>query len=357
MSIASPWSPRLVRQCLLLVLLLSGALQAWAQDAATGRDPGYAYYRIGDLSAARPGTTSPALMLVGGGEWPREAFRWWVGQAGNGHVVILRASQAESAQEAFFNDIGGIVSAQTLVFHDRAAASDPKVLEILAAADGIFIAGGDQSRYIRFWKGTPLQDALNAHVRAGKPLAGTSAGLAIMGAYSYGALDGGSLSTARALRDPLGPAVTLEGDFLALPGLDRVITDSHFSERNRLGRLLVFLSRLEVDQGRRDLVGVGVDEDTALCVGADGVGRVITDNDGQVWLVRQPPTPVSLARKRPLQAEDMQAVVLGPGSRLDLKTWQVDAADRELLVHVRRGRVVEAPVQDGWPALDPSSRL
>ncbi|MHC9084750.1 cyanophycinase [Luteimonas sp. RIT-PG2_3] len=343
MSIASRWSHRLVGQCLLAAMLLGGVAHAWATDVATQQDAGYVYYKIGDLSAKRPGATSPGLMLVGGGDWPREAFRWWVGQAGNGHLVILRASGAENAQEEFFNDIGGIVSAQTLVFHDRAAASDPKVLEIVAAADGVFIAGGDQSRYIRFWKGTPLQDALNAHVRAGKPLAGTSAGLAIMGAYSYGALDGGSLTTAKALRDPLGPAVTLEHDFLALPGLERVVTDSHFSERDRLGRLLVFLNRLEADQGRRDLIGVGVDEDTALCVGADGVGRVITDNDGQVWLVRQPPQPAVLARRRPLQAEGMSAVVMGPGSRLDLKTWQVQAPDRELLVHVRRGRVVEAP--------------
>lgn len=343
MSIALRRSHRLAGQCLLLFVLLGSAGHVWAKDAASQHATGYVYYKIGDLAATRPGTVSPGLMLVGGGEWPREAFRWWVGQAGNGHIVILRASGAENAQEEFFNDIGGIVSAQTLVFHGRAAASDPKVLEIVAAADGVFIAGGDQSRYIRFWKGTPLQEALNAHVRAGKPLAGTSAGLAIMGAYSYGALDGGSLATPKALRDPLGPAVTLEHDFLALPGLERVVTDSHFSERNRLGRLLVFLGRLEADHGRRDLIGVGIDEDTALCIGADGVGRVITDSDGQVWLVRQAPEPLSLARGRTLQAEGMPAVVMGPGSRLDLKTWRVESPDRELRVHVRRGRVVEEP--------------
>ena len=90
------------------------------------------------------------------------------------------------------------------------------VLEIVRKADGIFIAGGDQANYVRYWKGTPLNEALNQHVRDGKPLGGTSAGLAIMGAYSYGAMDGGSLTSADALKDPLGPAVTLVDDFLQL---------------------------------------------------------------------------------------------------------------------------------------------
>ncbi|RZA07840.1 MAG: peptidase T, partial [Proteobacteria bacterium] len=175
---------------------------------------GYDYYAIGDLEATTPGKVEPGLMLMGGGEWAKEAFRWLADRSGNGHVVILRASGAENAQREFYEDIGGIVSAQTLVFHGRAPASDPRVLEIVRKADGIFIAGGDQSRYVRYWKGTPLNDAINAHVRAGKPLGGTSAGLAIMGAYSYGAMDGGSLTSAAALRDPLGPSVTLVDDFL-----------------------------------------------------------------------------------------------------------------------------------------------
>ena len=51
-------------------------------------------------------------------------------------------------------------------------------------ADGIFIAGGDQSNYVRFWKGTPVAEALDPHVRAGKPIGGTSAGLAMLGGLS-----------------------------------------------------------------------------------------------------------------------------------------------------------------------------
>ena len=88
----------------------------------------------------------------------------------------------DELQDRLYHQIGGTTAVQTLVFDSRRGADDPAVLRVVAAADAIFIAGGDQSRYIRFWKGTALNRALNAHVRAGKPIAGTSAGLAILGA-------------------------------------------------------------------------------------------------------------------------------------------------------------------------------
>ena len=268
-----------------LVLCVDSAVAKTTDDSAQ-RD-GYHYYEIGDVTAPRPEKTQPGLMLAGGGEWPYEAFRWMIGKAGHGRIVILRASGSTEAQDEFFKDIGGITAAQTLVFEDRRAASDPRVLEIVRKADGIFIAGGDQSNYVRYWKGTPLNDALNQHVRDGKPLGGTSAGLAVMGAFSYGAMDGGSLTSEDALKDPMGPAVTLVDDFLQLFPLPahRVITDSHFGARDRLGRLLTFIARLSKEQGTAQIKGLGVDENTALCLDGEGVGRVFTDTGGKVWLV------------------------------------------------------------------------
>ena len=52
----------------------------------------------------------------------------------------------------------------------------------------VFISGGDQANYIRGWKGTPLENAINADIAAGKPIGGTSAGLAVQGQFVYGAL-------------------------------------------------------------------------------------------------------------------------------------------------------------------------
>src|SRR6185436_6338977 len=155
--------------------------------------PTWDYYKAGNLKAGRSGNTEGALMLLGGGDWPVPAFRWFVEKMGHGHLVILRASGEDDLQNDFLKEVGGAASVETIVFHDRAAASDARVLGILKRADGIFFGGGDQANYVRYLKGTPVNTLLDEHVRAGKPIGGTSAGLAILGAFSYGAMDGGSL--------------------------------------------------------------------------------------------------------------------------------------------------------------------
>ena len=309
-------------------------------DSAAARK-GYEYYQIGDIQAARPGATQAGQMLVGGGDWPYDAFRWFIEKAGHGRIVILRASGTTEAQDEFFKDIGGITSAQTLVFSDRSAASDPKVLEIVRNADGLFLAGGDQSHYVNYWKGTPLNQAIDAHVRAGKPIGGTSAGLAVLGAYAYGAMDGGSVVSKTALRNPFDSEVTLVGDFLHMPFLDRVITDSHFGKRERLGRLIAFVARLSQEQGRADLAGIGVDEYTALCIDADGLGRVFSGNGGHAWLVRPQRQADLIAAGKPLTFRDVPVVGLGTQSRLHLEGFGVDQPAYQAIFDVDRGRLTQ----------------
>src|SRR3546814_16891128 len=64
-----------------------------------------------DLDAARPGPVEPGLLLVGGGQWPLDAFRWMIARAGHGHLVVMRASGAAEAQDEFYTQIGGVASA------------------------------------------------------------------------------------------------------------------------------------------------------------------------------------------------------------------------------------------------------
>jgi cyanophycinase len=331
-------------------VVLLAALALWVSIGATANavppepaatSSAYQYYSIGDLDAATPGKIEPALMLVGGGDWPYEAFRWMIGKAGHGHIVVLRASGAAEAQEEFYKEIGGVASAQTFVFSDRSAASDPRVLAAIGEADGIFIAGGDQSNYVRYWKGTPLNAALDRHVRQGKPLGGTSAGLAILGADAYGAMDGGSLLSEVALRDPFGSEVTLVGDFLHLQRLDKVITDSHFGKRGRLGRLITFVARLSKEQDRTDLVGLGVDEDTALCIDGHGVGKVFTRSGGYAWLVRPQRQADVVVAGEPLTFRNVPVVGIGPRSTLELEGFAVHEPAFTAIYDVEKGRLKE----------------
>lgn len=316
-------------------------LAFWASVATAGD---YGHHVIGDLDAKASGKTAPGLLLMGGGDRNHEALRWFVGKAGGGHVVVLRASLAGEIGEEFYNDVGGVASVETFVFHDRETASDPKILERLRKADGIFIAGGDQSRYVRYWRGTPVAEALDAHVRAGKPLGGTSAGLAILGEYLYGAMVGGSLISPHALADPHGSDNTIETGFLSIDRLKGVITDTHFSERNRLGRLVAFLVKAE-RIAARPLIGLGVDEDAALAVEGDGRTRVFATAPGAgATLVRGGFAPQ--AEDQPANLSNIEVVGVGAGSTLHLPSGQVDSPGFERTYAVRDGVLVrlDAPL-------------
>jgi beta-aspartyl-peptidase (threonine type) len=199
---------------------------AWALPlAAQATADGYTRYFAGDAAAPTPGPRSPGLLLSGGGEWDAEAFRWFVAKAGHGHIVVLRASMGPEAGEAFMKEIGGVASVETFVFDARKAAYDPRILAALEKADGVFIAGGDQSRYVRFWQATPLS-ALIDRLAKDRPIGGTSAGLAIMGWNGYGAFGDDGITSPEALDNPVAPGVTLVGDFLHLPHMQRIFTDS-----------------------------------------------------------------------------------------------------------------------------------
>ncbi|GGD49231.1 cyanophycinase [Pseudoxanthomonas indica] len=335
---------RLVTLLAVMSLMLAASGGALAQTGDGSQRNGYRYFEIGDVAAKRPQPTSAGLLMVGGGDWPYDAFRWFIAKAGHGRIVVLRASGTVESQDEFFKEIGGVTAVQTIVFEDRRAASDPQVLAIVRQADGIFLAGGDQSNYVRMWKGTALNELLDAHVRAGKPLGGTSAGLAIQGAYSYGAMDGGSIDSPTALADPLGKGVTLVDNFLHLPHLQHVITDSHFNARERQGRLIAFMARVSQEHAAaKPLYGLGIDEYTALCVDADGKGQVYSGNGGHVWLFRTPRELTPLLAKKPLSARDIDVTGLDSGSTLHLQDMRVERAGFERRYQVKAGVLSESP--------------
>ena len=321
------------------LLLLRLALLSVFAAGVRGAD--YEYFLTGSAADAKSARTAAGLLLMGGGGDVDEAFRWFVRQAGGGDIVVLRASGGDGYNEYIFSRIGGVDSVETLLFHQRAAANDARVLAIIRQAEGIWLAGGDQSRYVKYWKNTPVGAALDAHVRAGKPLGGTSAGLAVLGEFSYPALDPGSLTSPIALQDPFDRRITLERDFLHLERLRGVVTDSHFSQRSRLGRSLVFLARL-IEPGRRErLVGIGVDERTALAVESDGTARVFTSGAGRVWLLRPGPSPETLSAGRPLTLRDVNVIGLGPDSRLDFNQLEVNNPAVVSTVSVVDGKLIE----------------
>lgn len=289
----------------------------------------YKTFAIGDENVKSPKKPEYGILMSGGGDWPYEAFRWFAAKSGNGHIVILRAPDADATTEdmtgtqtEMYNEVKGFASIRTFAFFDRAASYDSKLLEAIKKADGIFLAGGDQSRYVKYWRGTPVEKAIEAHVAAGKPLGGTSAGLAVQGEYLYGAMDGGSITTPEALPDPLGKAVTIETKFLNIPMLKGIITDSHFKERNRQGRLAAFMAK-SMKMGSGKIFGLGIDEQTALCVEKDGSAKLFSNKDGAAWLFDFSDAPITQNGK-PLDVKNIDVKGIGTDSYFDILTKKVE---------------------------------
>ncbi len=174
----------------------------------------------------------------------------------------------------YVNGMCKLNSVATLIIPDSAAAQDPAVADIIRHAEAVFIAGGNQARYVKFWKGTPVEDAINANIAAGKPIGGTSAGLAVLGEFAYGCLkdkdDDNDLASTDVLPNPYHERVTLVRDFLKVPNLENTLTDSHFAKRDRMGRTLGFLARLVQDGWSKAPREVAIDEKSAVLVEPDG---------------------------------------------------------------------------------------
>ncbi|WP_298163890.1 cyanophycinase [Novosphingobium sp.] len=315
--------------------LSAGSVQAKALDV----------YLEGDPSGPAPASVSGGLLLMGGGDHDIDAMRWFIAKAGHGHIVILRASQHGEASTEFYRELGGVLSAETFVTHRRSASYDKHLLEALRKADGVFIAGGDQARYVRRWRGTPIAEALDAHVRAGKPLAGTSAGLAMLGEYLYGCMDGHSLTSPEGLADPYGKGTTIETGFLHLDLLKAVITDSHFTERGRLGRLFAFIAKAQASRpaDAPPLIGVGVDEGASLAVEPDGTGHVYPTVAGTgVSIV----SGAGIGRVKvpgPLQAARVRVTFAGEQSVVHLPAGYVDKPDRVQDYSAGGGTITQLP--------------
>jgi cyanophycinase len=190
----------------------------------------------------------------------------------------------------------GVDSVLTMVITDRESAARPDVVEDVRNAEFVYFAGGDQCNYIRWLKDTPIEDAVKRVYKRNGAVGGTSAGLAIQGEFAYDACPDQSAKSAEVLLDPFHVDVSVSRGFFEWPGMRGVITDTHFQQRDRLGRLLVFLSRSW--QGK-PLTGLGVSEGTVALVDKKGAGIVM--GAGPVHLIGVDSGPQRVERGVPLE--------------------------------------------------------
>ena len=219
-----------------MVVTASGVLPTWAQTPKVSR-----------------------LVIVGGAEdrlQDRIILRKFSEYCGGpqARIRIITAASADpqgvwqSYREAFH--ALGVGNVDRLAIDDRESAQAPAVQAEILQADGIFMSGGDQSKLMGALWDTAAYESLHQSFHLNRCcIGGTSAGAAVMSRHM--------IAQGPSVLRPSKEAVDTD---IGLGLLSQAVVDQHFSERRRLPRLLSTLAM------RPDLLGVGIDEDTALVI-------------------------------------------------------------------------------------------
>lgn len=267
-------------------------------------------------------TDQGTLLIIGGNEDKTgdcRILRKFVSLSGarSARVAVLTtATELPAEVGAEYKMLFELLGAETVdVVHiaDRSQAADRQLAARLAEYTGLFFTGGDQLRLTSLLGGSAVDRALKENFRRGGVVAGTSAGASVM---SRTMIVGGDSS-----ETPKKATITLaEG----MGFLDQVVIDQHFAQRGRINRLLGVVAQ------NPNVIGVGVDEDTALLVNG-GVCRVVgsqtvTVLDGRC-VVHSNISESS--RFDPLALTDVTLHILPEGFGYDLRQRRPFAAQQE----------------------------
>jgi len=191
--------------------------------------------------------TGGSLMIVGGGRVPREIRRQFVELAGGSkaRIVVIPASDPQPGdEERWLAPFRAIGPESVVLLHaaDRAQSDDSEFRAPLGRATGVWFGGGNQALLAERYVDTAVELDLHDVLRRNGAVGGNSAGAAIL---SHVMIAGGD-------REPT------ESRGLGL--ISDAVIDQHFLRRNRMWRLQQLL------ESHPELVGIGVDEHTALIV-------------------------------------------------------------------------------------------
>ncbi|BFM10088.1 hypothetical protein R50072_02410 [Simiduia litorea] len=221
-----------------------------------------------------------ALLLMGGGADVDAAFSHRVApQIQGGDIVVLRTSGSD-AYNSYLKGLTNADSVETLIVDRQSLANDAYVEWAVKSAEFVWIAGGDQSDYLNQWAGTKLAAAIDYVYQKGGVIGGTSAGNAVQSQHIYDPDGIAGIYSDEAVTDLCHPYINISRDFLSTPIMQNLITDTHFAERDRMGRLMVLMANLP-----SNTTGIGADEATSIFFNASGHG--VVDGTGAVYVLRE----------------------------------------------------------------------
>jgi cyanophycinase len=263
--------------------------------------------------AAASAQPKGSLFIIGGGDRDEAMMRRFValaGRFGMGRIVVfpMASSEPKETGDSLVRELkklGAKEAASFVLSREQALAEGSD--RLLDGAGGVFFSGGDQARQTAVLLHTPIHSRLLALYADGCVMGGTSAGAAVMsevmitGDESRKPEEGHEFETIEA-----GNVMTTEG----FGFLKTVIIDQHFVVRKRLNRLISLVAE------KPHLLGVGIDESTAIVVEGGRLFKVIGEGQVLVWDGSQ--ARVKTAADRRIGLSGMIFHILLPGERFDL---------------------------------------
>jgi len=255
------------------------------------------------------------VLLMGGGSDLDRAFRKRVfPRVKGGDVVVLRSSGG-SGYNLYLKALLQADSVETLVVGRRRHANTDYVNWVVRNAEFLWMAGGDQSDYLNQWQGTRLQDSIHFVYQKGGVIGGTSAGSVVQSEFIYDPDGVRGATSPEALSDLCHRSNNVSTPFLSTELLRNVIVDSHFMQRDRMGRLLAFMAGM-----KSSVVGLGVDEETSIFFTANGDG--IVDGENAVYVLKSDDSTsrTQVACHKPVRFEQVLKVRLTEGQSYNIKS-------------------------------------
>lgn len=186
-------------------------------------------------------------------------------------IILIATIATEYPKEALekytkiFEGLG-VKNIKGLNITEREDSLNEKNIELIKEASLIFFTGGDQLRITSLVGGTSIYDALKSASENGCIIVGTSAGASVMSDTMV--VNGEDDESPRKCTLKMAPGLGF---------VEGVMIDQHFAQRGRVGRLLTGIAQ------NPEVLGVGIDEDTALVVRDNGEAQVI--GNGAVYFL------------------------------------------------------------------------
>ena len=280
-------------------------------------------YLTGNPEDVNPTLYGPVLNIGGGGADVDPAIQWMINKVRGCDscdvkvdVVVLRASGGNGYNAPIYA-MNGVDSVETLVITDRRDSLKTYVVARIQNAEVIFFAGGNQCDYIRLFKGTNIERAVKSVYRRGGAVGGTSAGAMIQGDFVFDGCNGSPISP-EVLGNPYHRFISFTYDFFQWNYMQSVLVDTHFLQRDRMGRLMGFLARQIQDGRTQQAWGIGISEATSLVIDQNGIAQVM--GNGPVYFVLADHFPEVCQPNQPLTYSNFKIWKVLSGQIFDLNS-------------------------------------